>query len=286
MLTDPVTLYWHWADQLCFVVPPSSWVPCKKRSLPFLNVVGMTGTSSNRESNPQILLVSAGSPLSSPFTRGYWGPILCQGLFVCGISLTSGQLFNELFPDCTRLHQEPPPRIPTGYPLNDLVVNLHLCFLVLTTVSEWVSVGGFTPCRQLRSYSRQKQVWTYSVLVENKFGLFQVLGDRIYEMRCPFVAVGHIGPHANPPSHIILTPGRPVRFHGPYFIVSTMQAGTTPIFNVFGMTGPSSNRESNIKIFLVSAGSPLSSPFTISRGYWGPIRQEPPPRIPTGSLLW
>ena len=24
------------------------------------------------------------------------------GLFVCGISLTSGQLFNELFPDCTR----------------------------------------------------------------------------------------------------------------------------------------------------------------------------------------
>ena len=29
----------------------------------------------------------------------------------------------------------------------------------------------------------------YSVLVENKFGLF-VLGDRIYEMRCPFVAVG------------------------------------------------------------------------------------------------
>ena len=30
------------------------------------------------------------------------------------------------------------------------------------------------------------------VLVENKFGLFSVLGDRIriYEMRCPFVAVG------------------------------------------------------------------------------------------------
>ena len=24
-----------------------------------------------------------------------------RGLFVCGISLTSGQLFNELFPDCT-----------------------------------------------------------------------------------------------------------------------------------------------------------------------------------------
>ena len=30
------------------------------------------------------------------------------------------------------------------------------------------------PCRQLGSYSLRKQVWTYSVLVENKFGLFQV----------------------------------------------------------------------------------------------------------------
>ena len=57
-------------------------------------------------------------------------------------------------------------------------------------VSEWVSVGGFMPCRQLGSYSWRKQVWTYSVLVENKFGLFQVLGDRIYEMRCLFAAVG------------------------------------------------------------------------------------------------
>ena len=81
MLTHPVTLYWHRADQLCFGVPPSSWVPCKKRPLPFLNVFGMTGPSSNQESNPQILLVSAGSPLSSPFTisRGYWGPVHYQG---------------------------------------------------------------------------------------------------------------------------------------------------------------------------------------------------------------
>ena len=45
-------------------------------------------------------------------------------------------------------------------------------------------------------------------------------------------------------------------FRGPYFIVSTMQAGTTPIFTVFGMTGPSINRESNPQILLVSAGSP------------------------------
>ena len=66
-------------------------------------------------------------------------------------------------------------------------------------------------------------------------------------------------------------------FRGPHFIVSTMQAGTTPIFNVFGMTGPSSNRESNPQILLVSAGSPLSSPFTISRGYWGPIRYQGAP---------
>ena len=49
-------------------------------------------------------------------------------------------------------------------------------------------------------------------------------------------------------------------FHGPSFIVSTMQAGTTPIFNIFDMTGPSSNRESNPQNLLVSAGSPLSSP--------------------------
>ena len=66
-------------------------------------------------------------------------------------------------------------------------------------------------------------------------------------------------------------------FRGAYFIVNTMQAGTTPIFNVFGMTGPSSNRESNPQILLVSAGSPLSSPFTISRGYWGTIRYQGAP---------
>ena len=53
-----------------------------------------------------------------------------------------------------------------------------------------MSVGCFTPYRQLGSYSRQKQVWTFSILVENKLGLFQSLGDRIYEMKCLFVAVG------------------------------------------------------------------------------------------------
>ena len=64
---------------------------------------------------------------------------------------------------------------------------------------------------------------------------------------------------------------------GPHFIISTMQAGTTPIFNGFGMTGPSSNRESNPQNLLVSARSSLSWPFTISRGYWGPIRHQGAP---------
>ena len=66
-------------------------------------------------------------------------------------------------------------------------------------------------------------------------------------------------------------------FRGPYFILSTMQAGTTPIFNVFGMTGPSTNRESNPKNLFVGAGFPLSLPFTISRGYWGPIHHQGAP---------
>ena len=36
-----------------------------------------------------------------------------------------------------------------------------------------VSVGCFTPYRQLGSFSRGEPVWRYSVLVEKKFGLFQ-----------------------------------------------------------------------------------------------------------------
>ena len=39
---------------------------------------------------------------------------------------------------------------------------------------------------------------------------------------------GHI--IKNAPSHTILTLGRPVMFRGSYFILSTMQAGTTPMF--------------------------------------------------------
>ena len=44
---------------------------------------------------------------------------------------------------------------------------------------------------------------------------------------------------------LVLTPSKPVMFKGPNFIPSTMQAGTTPIFNVFGMTRPCTNRELN-----------------------------------------
>ena len=53
-----------------------------------------------------------------------------------------------------------------------------------------MSVGGFTPYLQLGSYSQKKLVLMYSVLAENKFGVFSVLGDQIYEMRCLFVALG------------------------------------------------------------------------------------------------
>ena len=62
----------------------------------------------------------------------------------------------------------------------------------------------------------------------------------------------------------------------PHFIVSTMQAGTTSIFKVFGMNGPSTNRESKPQNLLVGAR------FTISRGYWGPIcHQGAPSGAPT-----
>ena len=47
------------------------------------------------------------------------------------------------------------------------------------------------PYRQLGSFSRRKHVWTYSVrLSREQVWTFSVLGDRIYEMRCLFVAVG------------------------------------------------------------------------------------------------
>ena len=72
-------------------------------------------------------------------------------------------------------------------------------------------------------------------------------------------------------------------FHGPYFILSAMQVGTTPIFNVFGMTGPSSNRESNPQNLLVRTGSPYrrllqSAGATQDLYVTRELHQEPPPR--------
>ena len=72
----------------------------------------------------------------------------------------------------------------TKYPEFDLEVPSSICNWIVRVsgwvsewvsewVSDWVSVGCFTPYRQLGLFSRGKQVWTYSVLDENKFGLFQ-----------------------------------------------------------------------------------------------------------------
>ena len=129
--------------------------------------------------------------------------------------------------------------------LHGCVLGVSECWMFYTILTARVI---FTAKTSLDVFSlSREQVWTFSVF-----------GDRIYEMRCLFVAVG--------PSHIILTPGQPVMFRGSFFILSIMPAGTTTIFNVSGMTGPSSNWESNPQNLLVSAGSPLSLPFTISRG--------------------
>ena len=74
-------------------------------------------------------------------------------------------------------------------------------------------------------------------------------GDQIYKMRWLFVAVGlnalfrvlpHCqikGLHATQPSHIILTPGRPVIFGVSYFMLSAIQLSRNhSYFKVFGMT--------------------------------------------------
>ena len=78
---DNITLYWHRANQLCFGVPTSSWVPCKQGQLPFLTSLvwldpAATGNRTHKSSWSMLvppyrgLLRSAG---------GYWGPIRYQG---------------------------------------------------------------------------------------------------------------------------------------------------------------------------------------------------------------
>ena len=68
-------------------------------------------------------------------------------------------------------------------------------------------------------------------------------------------------------------------------MVSTMQGGTTPIFNVFGMTGPSTNRESNPQILLMD---PPYCRLLLSAGatedLFGSIR-SPHPGSPYCTLL-
>ena len=89
MLTHPVTLYWHRADQLCFVVPMHFIVSTMQAgTTPIFNIFGMTGPSTNRESKHK----SSWSVLGLPYRR----------------LLRSAGATEDLF--FTReLHQEPPP---------------------------------------------------------------------------------------------------------------------------------------------------------------------------------
>ena len=79
---------------------------------------------------------------------------------------------------------------------------------------------------------------------------------------------------------------QPVMFCGSYFILSTMQAGCTPIYNFFGVTRTSTNGELNPQNHLVSAECP--PPLSLLLQSAGAtedlfIKRGPPSRIPTGS---
>ena len=75
-----------------------------------------------------------------------------------------------------------------------------------------------------------------------------------------------------------------------------MQAGTTPIFNIFGMIWPSTNQELNPQNHLVSAESPHSVAFYdhqwLLRAYLSPgqgapmIRRPYPNRVDEPLLAW
>ena len=93
MLPQPVTLHWHRADQLCFVVPLSSWIPCKQGPFPFLtSLVWLDPAATGNWTH-----ITTWSVLSPPYRRLLRSEGATEDLFV------------------TRaLHQEPPPRIPTG----------------------------------------------------------------------------------------------------------------------------------------------------------------------------
>ena len=119
-------------------------------------------------------------------------------------------------------------------------------------------------------------------------------------MRCLFVAVGlnalfivlphwdNIGQHANPPSHTILTPGRPVMFCGSYFMLSGTQAATTTISNVFGMTlvDPAPTRNQTHNALGQSWVPPIIAFFNqqgLLRAYSPP--GSPHPQPPQGDII-
>ena len=103
--TTPIfkRLWYDWTQQQPGIEPTNPlgqcWVP---PIVAFYDQQGLLRTyslpgSSIRSPHP-------GSPRGLRHTRSTFARICISAncLFVCGISLTSGQLFSELFPDCTR----------------------------------------------------------------------------------------------------------------------------------------------------------------------------------------
>ena len=99
--------------------------------------------------------------------------------------------------------------------------------------------------------------------------------------QCPLIIAASLGhhvinsPHANPTSHIILTPGEPDMLCGSYFMLSAMQAGTTTISKIFGMTllDPAPCRDHTHKTFW----SVLSPPHRHLLQSAGIVRVYSPP---------
>ena len=132
-----------------------------------------------------------------------------------------------------------------------------------------------------------------SSLSLDQFLIFSVFGDRIDRWdevpicssgtQCPYstAQMGYhvIGPHANPPGHVILTPGLTHEYHASrnhsHFLMSFVWLGPAPTGNrthksTWSVLGPPYCR------LLWSAGA--TEGLFITRG----LHQEPPPRTPTG----
>ena len=162
MLTRPVTLYWYRADQSCFVVPTSCWISCKQEPLPFLKSLvwldqAPTGNWTHR---------TTWSVLSPPYCR-------LLRLFVCGISLTSGQLINKLFPDCTRYcFLQVVLRLLHSY--FSIISHVHSQNILSTENLITLKISGFSTTFSLVSHIKtlsnphQWTVWTWTVKYVNK----------------------------------------------------------------------------------------------------------------------